>query len=1201
MKALSTLLLFCVPFVLSAQDRYADIWLWEDPWAYHFDRTPPFVLVDTSSHLDAARSCISDPETGELLLYVERIGSYIRNARNNIVPGFQHPGPGGASMFIPFPDRSGRYYLVSQVDGTIAYWSIDARANSGEGQVLSGNDTLVDLDTSRLYVNHDKAYDVVYSPSDSSYILLVAFQAERGMVTVYSWKFFDHGVVPTARTDIPTANRTLRYLQASPNGRDILFVEGDSADRGFLRIGQLDHGSGSIGGILLLDTLGEHSLSFSDYWGGDDIFYDGVATAFSHSGCFLYLMKYNWIHENWMELWQYDLRDGNREREPFVIPLPEFKYVYPSGSSRWHYGSALRIAPDGTILVGRDGLIWNPDREGLAMGFQAPEIIRPDTLAISFGNGRNAFVSTFFYRPDACGTEPELTPRDTVYCGDSVTFTVPWFSSYRITHEWNFAGATPSASTDSSVTVHYSRPGTWSVLLTYESEFNSGERRIVSQVTVLSRGRFADAGEDREACRGDSVQLVGSGGDLRRWIAPDGSACTDCDTLSFALLEEGEYILEAIDSAGCIDYDTVRLGILPDPYVDPGRDLEICRGGSVRVAAHSGSADPTLMYRWSPSAGLDCDTCFAPNASPDSSTLYRVTATNRSGCSATDSIRLSIRPAIAIAITPDTSLCAGDSITLSVGGGTTYRWLDDPTLSCTDCPDPVARPVTTTTYTVEVTDRNGCVDSASVRIGIASGGALEVSGDTLICGGGMALLSVSGADRYRWFPAEGLDCDTCDVTEARPSQTTTYIVIGEGRDGNCPRIDSVTVVVGDMPRDAAGADTVVCAGTRVMLGDPTISPASGYRASWSPPDLFDDPTLLHPEVTVTEQMTFVLTLYDTETGCVSIDSVRVSPLVLPPADAGPDLVLCPGQSGILGGRTQGIDPDSFEYTWRPTTGLDNPNVLEPTASPLETTTYVIEVRYRGGGCVGYDTVEVVVEDAEPIRTHISRDLHAASGEPQVVELLSDQIDAGSGITELLLEMSWNGEVLIVEASSLAELLTGRLLEGWEVEIRDSTRQSLTVALRAPVGKVLSGNGALLGVRAILFLGEIPGSELTYRLSSPQRCPTFLNEPGYIRLDTICGLDLRLIETSALRYAPPRATPNPAGEQMEIEFGIGREGDVRMEVFDVSGRQVGTLVSNRLTAGTYRVVWDTRAAGEGTYWLRIASGPWSETVQVRVAQ
>lgn len=1198
MKTLFFLLLFCTPLIAGAQDRYADIWLEHEPWAYYFDRTPPFVLADTSSHLDIPTSCISDPETGKLLFYVSN--STIRNARNNVVPGFQYPGPAGTSMFVPFPDSSDRYYLINRLDGTIGYWSIDASANDGEGQILSGRDTLIDLGFgSGMY----EVFDVVYSPSDNSYILLAGFQFGLNPVIVYSWKFFDHGVVQTATTEIETDGRGLLYLQASPNGRDVLLLESGIAgsvdtEGGVLRLGQLDHGTGRIEQIRPLDTLSKYSLQswHNGGWNhqGQDI------TAFSPSGCFLYLMKYNWIHENWMELWQYDLRDGREGSEPFVIPLPEYKYIYPNiGWQRyWHLG--LRTAPDGTILFSETGLIWNPDHEGLAMGFLPPSKALIDTTYFVNYYWSSRFVSSFFYRPDACGTEPILTPRDTVYCGDSVTFTVPWFSSYRITHQWDFAGATPSTSTDSSVTVHYTRPGTYSVQLSYQSEFNSGERRIVSQITVLSRGRFAGAGEDVEACRGDSVMLVGSGGDRRRWITPTGLDCADCDTLSFALREPSEYVLEAIDSAGCIDYDTVRLDILPDPYVDPGRDQEICRGGSVRVAAHSGSADPMLAYRWSPSAGLDCDTCFAPTASPDSSTLYHVTATNRNGCSATDSIRVRIRPAMDIVITPDTSLCAGDSIRLSVSGGDTYRWEDHPTLSCTDCPDPVARPVTTTIYRVELTDRNGCVDTASVRVTVESGGALEVTGDTTICGEGSALLTASGAERYRWLPADGLDCDTCAVTAARPSQTTTYIVIGEGRDGNCPRIDSVTVVVGDMPRDAAGADTVVCAGTRVVLGNPAIVSASKYRAAWSPAHLLDDPTLLHPSVTVTEPTTFVMTLHDVETGCVSVDSVRVTPLGLPPADAGPDLVLCPGQSGILGDRTQGIDPDSFEYTWRPTTGLDNPNVLQPTASPLETTTYVIEVRYRGGGCVGYDTVEVVVGNAESVRTWISRDLHAASGEPLVIELMSEPIDAGSGIVELMLEMSWDGDVLLVEASSLAELLTGRVLEGWDVEILDSTRQSLQAILRAPSGRVLSGEGPLLGVRATLFLGKIPGSELSYRLSSPQHCPNFLNEPGYVRLDTICGLDLRLIEMSALRYAPPRATPNPAGEQMQIEFGIGLEGDVLMEVFDVGGRQVGTLVSSRLAAGTYRVVWDTRAAGEGLYWLRIASGPWSETVQVRVA-
>src|SRR5690606_8958215 len=143
---------------------------------------------------------------------------------------------------------------------------------------------------------------------------------------------------------------------------------------------------------------------------------------------------------------------------------------------------------------------------------------------------------------------------------------------------------------------------------------------------------------------------------------------------------------------------------------------------------------------------------------------------------------------------------------------------------------------------------------------------------------------------------------------------------------------------------------------------------------------------------------------------------------------------------------------------------------------------------------------------------------------------------------------------------------GRLLEGWSVEVLDSTRGYLRVRFNAPAGAALEGDGSLLGVRGTLYLGEVQGSELEYRLSTPQHCPSFLVEPGRAELDTICGLNRRLIELGSLRYAPPRAIPNPGGEQVNIEFGIGLEGPVLLEAFDATGRRVGTIVSDRLSAG-----------------------------------
>jgi gliding motility-associated-like protein len=61
-------------------------------------------------------------------------------------------------------------------------------------------------------------------------------------------------------------------------------------------------------------------------------------------------------------------------------------------------------------------------------------------------------------------------------------------------------------------------------------------------------------------------------------------------------------------------------------------------------------------------------------------------------------------------------ISAGESAQLTANGGGTYSWSPDSTLSCSTCANPIASPTQTTTYCVTVTDTNGCVDSACIKI-----------------------------------------------------------------------------------------------------------------------------------------------------------------------------------------------------------------------------------------------------------------------------------------------------------------------------------------------------------------------------------------------------------------------------------------------------------------------------------------------------
>ena len=85
--------------------------------------------------------------------------------------------------------------------------------------------------------------------------------------------------------------------------------------------------------------------------------------------------------------------------------------------------------------------------------------------------------------------------------------------------------------------------------------------------------------------------------------------------------------------------------------------------------------------------------------------------------------------------------------------------------------------------------------------------------------------------------------------------------------------------------------------------------------------------------------------------------------ILPEADAGFDVVIQQGGSVQLNGSVYGgIEP--FSIQWTPTTGLDNPNILVPTASPSVTTTYTLTAT-DSYGVETSDQVTVLVEPYIP--------------------------------------------------------------------------------------------------------------------------------------------------------------------------------------------------------------------------------------------
>jgi hypothetical protein len=76
-------------------------------------------------------------------------------------------------------------------------------------------------------------------------------------------------------------------------------------------------------------------------------------------------------------------------------------------------------------------------------------------------------------------------------------------------------------------------------------------------------------------------------------------------------------------------------------------------------------------------------------------------------------------------------------------------------------------------------------------------------------------------------------------------------------------------------------------------------------------------------------------------------------------------------------------------------------------------------------------------------------------------------------------------------------------------------------------------------------------------------------------------------------------PNPFNPTTEITFALPKAGPVMLEVYDLTGRVVATLVNQDLPAGTHKVVWNARsgngqALASGVYLYRIATGDFVAT-------
>lgn len=291
-----------------------------------------------------------------------------------------------------------------------------------------------------------------------------------------------------------------------------------------------------------------------------------------------------------------------------------------------------------------------------------------------------------------------------------------------------------------------------------------------------------DAGPDATVCVGLPVTLGGSPtgptGSTYTWTPSTGLTDPTASNPDADPTQSTTYTVTVSDGNQCVNTDSVLVNVVPIPTLDAGPNVGFCVGGSVQLTATG-----TGQFLWTPNDGLSADTINNPVASPAATTLYTVTLTDSNNCVNTDDILVTVDPLPTVSAGDDLYLCPGFAIQLNGSGTGDASWspatdLDDPTSAT-----PQASPVITTTYTLTITDGNGCTASDAMDLQVSTDPPLDPGPDHTICDGQTVVLggnptTLPGVAIF-WNPAADLDDATLLNPTASPTGTTVYTVTAQ--------------------------------------------------------------------------------------------------------------------------------------------------------------------------------------------------------------------------------------------------------------------------------------------------------------------------------------------------------------------------------------------------------------------------------------
>ncbi len=406
----------------------------------------------------------------------------------------------------------------------------------------------------------------------------------------------------------------------------------------------------------------------------------------------------------------------------------------------------------------------------------------------------------------------------------------------------------------------------------------------------------------------------------------------------------GSYTVSATDATGCVSTLDVSISADPGPTLSvTGVNQTTCGddNGSILVTATGGTG--AITYTWSHDVSLN-----NPNAIDLPPGNYTITITDTNLCTATASTTINASASPVVSVGSTTNATCGNSngsITFAVAGGTgalTYAW------SQAGGPNaPTATGLTNGTYTVTVTDANGCSDTETATITNTTPPTISVGSVTdATCGSNNGSITFTasggtGALSYAWSQAGLPNSPTATGLAA-----ATYTVTVTDASG-CTNSASASVSNSNGP--VVTLDSSINATCGNPNGSITFTSTGGTGAltyTWSQAGLPNSPT-----ATGLAAGTYTVTVTDA-LGCLDIESATITDSTLPTASVG---TITPASCGQADGAASVVasgGSGGYSYSWSQDLTLNSSS-----ATDLAVGSYTVTVT-DSNGCTGSVTLDI---------------------------------------------------------------------------------------------------------------------------------------------------------------------------------------------------------------------------------------------------